>query len=398
MPVLNRPMFNAPSPSMGGGISTVPRPEVEAQNLRTLFGPAQPVQPFRRGGEVINGVKHFQGGGANNITEEELARVQDREARRRFDIDDTESRTIAAGRSVPPNISDMYPRPPSYPTGGPPVERTPMDLSFGMPMEGGRMFNMDETISGPAAPAPRSVAPGPSISPEDVARMRDRDIAEESSTYAARQGQAAQALAQRAPPPPPAPEPVKPKGELELSLEAIRSRRSEDRKENALLALMQAGFATAAGRSPSALTNIGAGGQAGIAAFAGMEKGSREDQRAAMQDLAMRRREISSEKLARDLATQKMEQDPDQIRTYAILGGWVPGQSKEAYQQAVTKGYSATQAKDAPRLATAILANPLITQNYTPEELKTLADVARRGVVEMGSSGGFPGFKNLTPR
>ena len=99
-------------------------------------------------------------------------------------------------------------------------------------------------------------------------------------------------------------------------MEAIRSRRTEDRKENALLALMQAGFATAAGQSPNALSNIGAGGQAGIAAFAGMEKSSREDQRAAMQDLAMRRREMSAENLARE----KMAQDPDVIRTARILG------------------------------------------------------------------------------
>jgi len=119
-----------------------------------------------------------------------------------------------------------------------------------------------------------------------------------------------------------------------------------------------------------------------------------------MQDLAMRRREMSSEKLARDLATQKMEQDPDQIRTYAIMGGFLPGQSKEAYQQAVTKGYSLTQSKEGPKLATSILTNPLITQNYTPEELKGLADYARRGIMGMGSSGSgsFPGFKDLTPR
>jgi hypothetical protein len=127
-------------------------------------------------------------------------------------------------------------------------------------------------------------------------------------------------LGERAAPPPPAREPVKPQGELELSLEAIRSRRAEDRKENALLALMQAGFATAAGQSPNALSNIGAGGQAGIAAFAGMERSSREDQRAAMQDLAARRREASSEKLARDLATQKLQEDPDLIKTARILG------------------------------------------------------------------------------
>jgi hypothetical protein len=147
---------------------------------------------------------------------------------------------------------------------------------------------------------------------------------------------------------------------------------------------MQAGFATAAGRSPNALSNIGAGGQAGIAAFAGMERSSREDQRAAMQDLSMRRREMSAENLARE----KMAQDPETVRTYAILGGYTPGQSREDYQKAVSRGLSVSQSKDGPKLAVSILSNPLLTQLYTPEQLKGLADYARQGVIEMGGGGG----------
>ena len=372
MPVLNRPMFNAPSPSMGGGISTVPRPEIEAQNLRTLFGPAQPVQSFQEGGM------------AQQFSEEELARIQDREARRRFDIDDTESRTIAAGRPSPP-IPPSYSDPMGSYTGVPGGEMPPPSNE---PSNFGGSF-LRAITGAPVFKAPPTVAPGPSISPADVARMRDRDIAEEAPNYAARQAQAAQALSQRAPPPAaaaaPTSEPVKPKGELELSLEAIRSRRAEDRKENALLALMQAGFAAAGGRSSSALTNIAAGGQAGIAAFAGMEKGSREDQRAAMQDLAMRRREISSEKLARDLATQKMQEDPDSIKLYKALGGGD-----------LQKGFALVNA-DAQLKAAQDTAKNMFAPEESRINAQKYSDVRIRQALS-GGGGNFPGFSGAPVR
>lgn len=75
-----------------------------------------------------------------------------------------------------------------------------------------------------------------------------------------------------------------------LNLQQIKADReaksSADRRENALLALMNAGFAMAAGKSPHALQNIGAGGQAGVQAFAEMEKGRRDSEyRQAVQDL-----------------------------------------------------------------------------------------------------------------
>lgn len=114
------------------------------------------------------------------------------------------------------------------------------------------------------------------------------------------------------PPPPPA-APPREKGALELTLDGIkeeRARSAEDKKQNALLALMQAGFAMAAGRSPNALSNIGAGGQAGIAAFASLEKARREDQ------AALRRDELSIR-----LAQAKLAEDPDTVKLFKALGG-----------------------------------------------------------------------------
>lgn len=87
-----------------------------------------------------------------------------------------------------------------------------------------------------------------------------------------------------------------------LNLQQIKADReaksSADRRENALLALMNAGFAMAAGKSPHALQNIGAGGQAGIQAFAEMEKGRRDSEyRQAMQDLHERELRMRQEEL-----------------------------------------------------------------------------------------------------
>ena len=76
--------------------------------------------------------------------------------------------------------------------------------------------------------------------------------------------------------------PAQPKGEISTHLADIKAQReaqsSADRRENALMALMSAGFGMAAGKSPHALTNIGEGGQQGIATFAQLEKGRREDE------------------------------------------------------------------------------------------------------------------------
>jgi hypothetical protein len=126
-----------------------------------------------------------------------------------------------------------------------------------------------------------------------------------------------------APPPPAEAAPVasatpaRQKGSLELTLDGIRAERAEDRRQNALLALMQAGLAIAGGRSPNAISNIGAGGQAGIAAFAAMERASRED-------AAARRREAiqlatSERQLA--LTERQLEKEPDTVRLFKALGG-----------------------------------------------------------------------------
>jgi hypothetical protein len=73
-------------------------------------------------------------------------------------------------------------------------------------------------------------------------------------------------------------------------IKAERQAKAEaDRKENMWLALMQAGLAIAGGRSSNAVTNIGQGGQAGLASFMALEQQRRRDEDAAMRrDIAQR--------------------------------------------------------------------------------------------------------------
>lgn len=150
--------------------------------------------------------------------------------------------------------------------------------------------------------------------------------------------------------PPAAPE--RERGGIELTLEGIRAdrarkaaeqaaaerqqRTTSERRENALLALMQAGFAAAAGRSPNALSNIAAGGQAGVAAFAGMEKDRRADE-------AARRREETTIMMERERLRAQEERAPEAIRTYAMLGGWNPASGTEGFNDAVRRGVEVTK-------------------------------------------------------
>lgn len=70
------------------------------------------------------------------------------------------------------------------------------------------------------------------------------------------------------------------------------------RQENIWLALMQAGLAIAGGKSSNAITNIGQGGQAGLASFMALEQQRRRDEDAAMRrDLAEREYGLQQRKL-----------------------------------------------------------------------------------------------------
>jgi len=98
---------------------------------------------------------------------------------------------------------------------------------------------------------------------------------------------------------PPLPAPAERKSSDLTDIKAEReSKAALARQENMWLALMQAGLAIAGGRSPNAITNIGQGGQAGLASFMALEQQRRKDEDAAMRrDLAEREYRLQERRL-----------------------------------------------------------------------------------------------------
>ncbi len=294
--VLQRSMFNAaPSTSAVNptiGIPSVRSPAQTANELRNMFAP-QPVQSFRGGGEVINGVKHFQEGGLNLVDQSGVFPGTEMIPR-----EPTEGLTglqglLQRGAMGLRSLRPLPDTPISFPQEGEMPPRIP-----------GRVYDLPEATDIPRAPQ---------VNP----------------ALAEQQGMPASA----------APPAQRPKGALELTLDGIkadRQRNAEEKKQNALLALMQAGFAIAAGRSPSAIANIGAGAQAGIASFANMEK----DRRAEESSL---RREQTAIMLERERMRAQEERQPEAIRTYAVLGGWDPSTGREGFNEAVRRGIEVTK-------------------------------------------------------
>ena len=447
-PVLQRSMFQkqgpavAPSVGLGTGIGSVTTPDQNAQALRSMFQPTvsigmptemlqqgQPVQSFQEGGlarllpqydfrnrnfrlppsylERTDPQRFEAERPAREAAAEEArlraeARLEEQRARyapeqeryrameearragvlateraRSFDIDDAEARSLtpdARRRLEDDRIVQ----------GEDTLIRPARPGSFALPQSGARQRALAQVGQYPEyEPEIRSryqeeLRTGERAQPLVVPLPRPRP---ENLVPAA---ESPAAPVQEAPPPPPPPvaEDRKPPREdtLQLTLKEIKAERAAERRENALLALMQAGFAIAGGRSPNALSNIGAGGQAGIGAFAAMERASREDAAARRRDAI----QLASAERQYALAERQLERDPEAVRTYAILGGYKPGDPKEAYQAAVQRGFNITQSKEGPKLAATIINNPLSTQYYSPQDLKDLAEYAKRGIIGMG--------------
>ena len=292
--VLQRPMFNAPqqpdSVAPTTGIATVRSPRDTANELRNMFAPTVPVQSFQEGGivqpaapEPATGIADLLRGSRGNpllsIGQMDFSGMGGAAGGALTGLRDRflASRGVQSPVTFPENI----PEPP----------RRPVDV--------------------PELPAPTEVGAAPGM-----------NLPEQPPAAAGTPASA------------PAPAAERPKGALELTLEGIRADRArlaEDKKQNAMLALMQAGLAMAAGRSPSAISNIAAGGQAGIAAFANMEK----DRRA--EDAALRREQTGLVLEQQRMRAQE-ERAPEAIRTYAALGGWDPSKGREGFDEAVRRG------------------------------------------------------------
>lgn len=95
------------------------------------------------------------------------------------------------------------------------------------------------------------------------------------------------------------------------TLESIKADRAKEREENINMALIQAGLAMAAGKSPNALSNIAEGGMSGIKSFTEAEAASRRAQRE--DERYARQEKLSREEMAQraDLAAKQLAATAD---------------------------------------------------------------------------------------
>jgi hypothetical protein len=416
-PVLQRSMFQkqtSVAPSVGLGIGSVTTPDQNAKALKSMFQPTVSLgMPTQMLQQEQQPVQSFQEGGL--ATPLMRSRYEDPERRMRIEmlrrqaIDEADARRTGPeepgiGTKIAASALDLTTIPYQIGAGlvgAKPTSMTPFYDEYVRRARGETatpLFNpfqkagaaTGDVLTAPIAAVQKvgsmidpSEIPAPTgYTPRFDVLRRAED--ENAQTQAAIRRQAIDDADERtrpqrgtatppAPPPPAPEEKPREKGALELTLDGIkeeRARSSEDKKQNALLALMQAGFAMAAGRSPNALSNIGAGGQAGIAAFASLEKSRREEQ------AALRRDELSIR-----LAQAKMQEDPETVKLFKSLGGGDLMKGFEMYNSDKKLQAATTLAKD-------------IT---APEEdRKAAAEYIRGQLMKARGGGSYSGF-SATP-
>lgn len=377
--VLSRPMFKqsqtaSPVAPTVGGIGGMTTPDQNAQALKNMFAPqvplSRPAQSFptpgegyKRGGEVIDGVANFAEGGESMVFDPMGAAT---------------GYTAPAPTPVPERIAERLTREDNRPrvdmpevdamgnvTGGVMSVPVPADRSTPPAPVSGRVMNMV-----PSNPSyPERGDPNFDQPPANVPDFRP------GRTTAA--------------PPPP-----NPKDEsIQTNLQAIKARREasdQQREENKNLALLSAGLGMMAGTNRNAFANIGAGGQQGIATFAGLEKARREDDASRRQEeyqqqqLGLQNKQLAQQ---REIAFAQLAKDPDAVRTYAALGGWKAGDPPEKYLQAALDGYDRAHAPDRMRYLNEYIKNGLVTGASQEDIKKANAELLRLSLKEGSSQG-----------
>ena len=344
--VLSRPMFkpspNQVSPTVSG-IGAMTTPDQNAQALKNMFAPQA---AYKRGGEVIDGVAHFAEGD-EVVAPTTLGGQQTPPPAPQQEIPDRVARELLANRAAPPAA------PPS--PSNVPVQRgietseagqqAMAKISAGRTGRNPRLVQegfadlqriTDEAYAKASIPAAspeesfRRVTSGlDAATPEMRARMEDKDRLDQTVPGGMfSRSVAPLPVSSLDAAPAPVPRPPDPKEEsIQTNLQAIKERRAaseKQREENKNLALLSAGLGMMAGTNRNAFANIGAGGQQGIATFAGLEKARREDDASRRQEqyqqqqLGLQNKQLAQQ---REIAFAQIEKDPDTIRLYKALGG-----------------------------------------------------------------------------
>lgn len=305
-PVLNRPMFQAqntaapaaaPMGAKGTGITsmvTSPDPDTTMQQLKAFGSPVAPTMGYADGGPV----QHFQEGGVASMWDNFVNSLTIKgETKSPFQgptpMKSGNYRLPDVGLRIGQPSTDY--RKDAAITDGTPNYVEPIDIGGPRAVYDESLRNPElygETpITRPGIEAMSRINPAPTRGEfpmpreEAPSRIDDREAA---------RGAAFRNIEEQPRPPMPGPgiqteTTVNPGassggggGSISTELAKIKADRNAqsaaDRRENALMALMSAGFGMAAGKSRHALANIAEGGQQGIGTFAQLEKGRREDE------------------------------------------------------------------------------------------------------------------------
>lgn len=182
-------------------------------------------------------------------------------------------------------------------------------------------------------------------------------------------------------------------GGKETDLSAIKADREAKaaaaRQENIYLALMQAGLAIAGGKSSNAITNIGQGGQAGLASFVALEQQRRRDEDAAMRrDLAEREYGLQARRLA--MQEPYYQAQTEYLRTRPQMAAdKIEADRQKMLFLARTKADAAVQAE--------VAKNPFspmyVGKDGKPDPIKIAAEIQKRTqrILLEGQLGGSQG-------
>ena len=396
----------APTSSGIGGMTT---PDQNAQALKNMFAPQIPATPpaqsfpvpqagYKRGGEVIDGVAHFAEGGENVAPPAEAPAAPAEPQRSRFFEDVVRGPTSALS-----TIANTWNMNAERAKTAPP---RPGVLEY-FTLPSGEYDTRKKAAEEYAAETLRRIQEDKRLRDAGIASLREEAAPNlyEGVTPTFTRGEVealdtsvdAMPSAQRkaiesgtaySPPP-------KPATDMELELQSIRARREQtearfasrkeesikQREENKWMSILAAGLGMMAGKDRNALANIGAGGQQGLATFAGLEKGRREEESTARREDLMR--EQMGQQL--DIAKMQLAKDPDNVRLITRIGGGD-----------FNKGYEIYKREEAVKAARSIFdaapGTPGITDADREWAVRTI-----RGAVPSGG-GQFPGFSPVAVR
>jgi hypothetical protein len=370
--------------------------------LRNMFAP----QAYKRGGEVIDGVAHFRGGGENDVAEE--PGIATKLGSAAYDVATLPYQFMSGWFGGKPMSMtpayDEFVRRKRGETGEAPtspaqiVGATTKDV-LTSPVRGVQQigniidpkevppvqsFTPTRDIYQQAAPPSAAAAAEDrlraaglaNLTPDIVASMEDkdrRDVMRPGGMYN---------VGETPPVPPP-----NPKDEsIQTNLEAIKARREasdKQREQNKWMGIMAAGLGMMASKNPHAMGGIGEGGLQGLQTYAGLEKARREEEtNLRHEDYQKQQLDLQKQQMGQqlDIAKMQLAKDPDNVRLIKQIGGGD-----------FNKGYEIYKREEAVKSAKSIMDAPLGTPGVTDADREWAVRTIRSATSSRTGSSGWSG-------